>query len=78
MKNAMTIIKILTEGKPVIDNNDNILLNKRLKMPDKMVSTNKKILNLLKFLDGREISQSELINAIMEHQKQVKPSEVVY
>lgn len=62
----------------VIDNTNNILLNKRLAMPDKMIRANQQLLKLLESSPGREISAFELVSAIQSHQRLMSPSNVSF
>lgn len=62
----------------VIDRNDHILVNKRLPIPRNMQTTNDKIFKMLDASEGIEISTSQLMNAIMEHQRGFAPSDVRY
>jgi hypothetical protein len=62
----------------VIDNHDRILLNKRLPMSGNMRQANQRLLKLLKASAGREISEPELMDAIMSHQRAFSHSHVRY
>lgn len=62
----------------IIDNNDRILLNKRLVISKKMQATNAKIFKMLEASDGVEISPSQLMNALMIYQQRVEPSDVSF
>lgn len=53
----------------IIDKNDRILLNKRVSISREMQLTNDKIFKMLAASDGREISNSELVSAILQHQQ---------
>ena len=62
----------------VIDNNDRILVNKRLPIPQNMRTTNMKIFKMLEDSEGAEFSDSLFMNAIMEHQQKFSLSDVRY
>jgi len=62
----------------VIDRNDHIILNRRLPISKKMQKINKKIFKMLEASEGVEISDSQLIKAVMSHQQKFEPSDVRY
>ena len=53
----------------VFDNNDRILLNKRLPMPDRMLQTNRQVLEMLLESPGREFSMNEATQAATAHSR---------
>ena len=62
----------------IIDSNDKILVNKRLPISQNMQTINKKIFKMLESSEGIEISTSQFMNAIMEHQRRFAVSDVCY
>jgi hypothetical protein len=62
----------------VIDRNDRILVNKRLSIPQNMRTTDKEIFKMLEASEGIEVSTSQLMTSIMEHQRKFAPSDVRY
>jgi hypothetical protein len=62
----------------VIDRSDRILLNRNLEFSEKMKKTNDDIMKMLQSEDGKEVSQSETVNAVMQHQRKFTPSAVQY
>jgi ankyrin repeat protein len=52
----------------IIDQDDKILLNRRISFPLKMRITNDKILKMLQGSDGKDFSNTEIVNAIKTHQ----------
>lgn len=62
----------------VIDRSDHIIVNKRLPIPRNMQTTNDKIFKMLDASKGIEVSISQLVNAIREHQQKFAPSDVRY
>ncbi len=62
----------------VLDNNNKILLNKRLTMPSRMREANQQLLGLLESTAGQEVSTSELVGAMQSHQRQMSPSSVSF
>ena len=51
----------------IVDKDDFVLFNVRLKMSKKMVATNKKMLSMINDADGRDIPTLELFDAIARH-----------
>ncbi len=52
----------------VIDNNDTMMFQKSLKFNDAMMETHKRLKNMFKQIDGREMSQEQIIKAMRRHQ----------
>jgi len=56
----------------IVDKDDFVLFNVRLKMSKKMIATNKKMLAMIDDADGRDIPTLELFDAIARHRSYVK------
>lgn len=62
----------------IIDNRDQILLNKRLPVPDRMKKAHAELFNRLSASPGREYSEAELIGAVRAFQNRFSLSDVRY
>jgi len=62
----------------IIDENNNIMLNKRLPISKKMRNVNRKIFNMFMKSNGKSISNSQLMEAIISHQQKIDPVDVDY
>ena len=60
----------------IVDKDDFVLFNVRLKMSKKMLATNKKMLALIDDANGRDIPTLELFDAIARHRSYVKLEEI--
>ena len=60
----------------IVDQDDFVLFNIRLKMSKKMIATNKKMLALIDDADGRDIPTLDLFDAIARHRSYVKLEEL--
>ncbi len=61
----------------IVDKDDFVLFNVRLKMSKKMISTNKKMLAMIDDADGRDIPTLELFDAIARHRSYIKLEETL-
>jgi hypothetical protein len=62
----------------IINNRDNILLNKRLTIPDRMKSVHAVLWDRLSTLPGRDYSDMELVNTVRAFQSRFSLSDVQY
>ncbi len=62
----------------VINGRDEVLLNKRLPVPNRMQAVNKKLFAMLHKSDGEEISDAQFARALQEHQDRFQLSDVRY
>ncbi len=62
----------------IINSHDKILLNKRVPNSRKMQEANKRLLDMLETSVGKEMSTSEVVGAVMNHQRHFSTSDVQY